>query len=932
MSTQSKRPVRSADARGTIRFIVASVLVLTLAACLEKSADDYVASAKRYISKKESAAATIELRNAIQKSPKHPEARFLLGTVLLEQGAPGAAEAEIRTAVALGRDGDDVQLALANALLRGGNAAQLITEFASKTFADPEKDTALRMHLGDAYLARGAKNDALSAFDRVLGSHPNHAGALLGQARIKASEKNFAEAERLTESILARSPTAPDALFLKAELLGAQSDADGALRTLDALVQAEPRHVPGLLARVQIHITRENLERAEAALGELKAVAPTDPRTLYVQSLLLFRQGKPAEAREPLAKVLSVVPDHGPSVLLAGFIAHQLRDYPAAESHLRKIVSQSPDAVLPRRVLAAVFLESGQPERVFETVRPLLDANDANAHGLVGEAHLAMGDKDRALESLQRSSKLDPKSPRVMMKLGEARLALGELDRAIDHLEAASTADRREFRADLLLIANHLKRGDSPRALKAAAILEEKQPKNPLTHTLIADIHFAAGDATLARQRLDRALELKPDFVPALTGLTKLDALDGRLEVAKERYEEVLKRFPTNDGAWLGLAEVLGATGIRPVRLVATLEKAVAASPSSIRLHVALIQTHLRAADTRGALAAGRRADARFKDDPVVLEALGLTEKAAGEGELAIATFGRLAAMRPNAVTPLIRLAEAQLAVKDMSRALATADKAINAAPDSLEAYRMRALILLELGRKSDALDAIRALQKRVPAQPVGYLMEGEIASRLKDWPAAETAFRKAFSARKSIETVTALHSTLERAGKRGEAEALAGQWLREHPKDTVLRTGIGQRALAARDYERAAEAYRAVAALQPRNAAAWNNLAWVAMQQGDTRATEYAERALSLASRNPQIKDTLGTILAGKGETKRAVSVRREAATEAPDLFEIRLNFAKALLKTGEKDSARKEKEAIAKQNTDVPSRQEAQEMLRRI
>jgi cellulose synthase operon protein C len=244
----------------------------------------------------------------------------------------------------------------------------------------------------------------------------------------------------------------------------------------------------------------------------------------------------------------------------------------------------------------------------------------------------------------------------------------------------------------------------------------------------------------------------------------------------------------------------------------------------------------------------------------------------------------------------------------------------------------MRALILLELGRKNDALAAIRALQKRVPAQPVGYLMEGEIASRVKDWPAAEAAFRKALSARKSIETVTALHSTLERAGKRGEAEAVARQWLQEHPKDTVLRTGIGQRALAARDYERAAEAYRAVVALQPRNAAAWNNLAWVAMQQSDTRATEYAERALSLASRNPQIKDTLGTILAGKGETKRAVSLLREAATEAPDLFEIRLNFAKALLKTGEKDSARKELEAIAKQNTHVPSRQEAQEMLSRI
>ncbi|MFM9886376.1 MAG: XrtA/PEP-CTERM system TPR-repeat protein PrsT, partial [Burkholderiales bacterium] len=652
----------------------------------------------------------------------------------------------------------------------------------------------------------------------------------------------------------------------------------------------------------------------------------------YMQGLLAFRQGKPEEARESIAKVLDAAPDHGPSVLLAGFIAHQLRDYPAAESHLRKIVSQSPNAALPRRALAAVFLESGQPERVLEMLRPLLDANDANALAIAGEAHLAMGEKDKALASLARSAKLDPKSPRVMMKLGEARLAMGELDRAIDHLEAASTADRQGYRADLLLVANHLKRGDLPRALKAAAVLEEKQPKNPMSHTLIADIHFAAGDTPQARQRLNRALELSPDFMPALAALAKLDSRDGRITDAKVRYEEVLKRFPTNDGAWLGLAEVLGASGTRPTRLIATLEKAVAANPSSRRLHVALIQTHLRAGDTRGALAAGRRADARFKDDPVVLEALGVAENAAGQGELAIATFGKLAALRPNEVTPLIRLAEAQLALKEPSSALATADKAIKAAPDSLDAHRMRALILLELGRKSDAIAATRALQKRAPGQLGAYLMEGEISIKAKDWSSAEAAFRRALALSKSIESVIALHSTLELAGKRGDAEAVARQWLQEHPHDVALRTGIAQRALAERNYDGATEAFRAVLVHQPRNAVVWNNLAWVAMQQGDARATEYAERALSLAPDSPQIKDTLGMILSGKGESKRAVTLLREAANEAPDLFAIRLNLAKALLKTGEKESARKELEAVAKQNTHASSREEAQAMLSRI
>lgn len=918
--------------RGLRRIMAGALLALCVGGCIDKSTDDYVASAKRYIEKKDHNAATIELRNALQKSPMHAEARFLLGSALLEQGAAGTAEIELRNSIKLGRDGDDVQFALASALSKTGNAAQLIREFGSKTFDDPERNTSVRLFLGNAYLARGSSKEAASAFEDVLRAKPDHAGARMGQARLRAAAKDFAGAMKLTDSVLAASPAMPDALFFKAELQGAEGDTDGALRTLDALVKADPKHVSAHLARVQIQLTLQNMERASGALGELKAVAPTDPRTLYMEGLIAFRQGKPAEARESIAKVLNLTPDHVPSVLLAGLIAYQLHDYPAAEGHLRQIVSKAPNAALPRRVLAAVLLQSGQPEGVLETLRPLLDANDAGGLAIAGEAHLAMGDKDKALDSLQRSAKLDPKSSRVMTKLGETRLALGELDRAIGHLEAASTADRQAYRADLLLVTNYLKRGDPARALKAAAVLEDKQPKNSVTHTLIADVHFAAGDAKAARERLGRALEFKADYVPALAGLAKLDALDGNLGNAKNRYEGVLKRFPTNDGAWIGLVDVLNATGARPITLAATLEKAVTASPSSTRLQVALIRTYLRAGEPRAAIAAGRRADARFKDDPAVLEALGLAERAAGDGELALATFGRLVAVRPNAVNPLLRLAEAQLALKEPSRALATTDKAIRAAPNSMEAHRMRALLLVELERRNEALAATRAVQKRIPAEAAGYLMEGEVAARMTDWLTAEAAFRKAFAARKSLETVSALYNALERAGKRKDADTLARQWLQDNPKDVALRTVIGQRAIAEQNDARAAEAYREVVSIQPKNAVAWNNLAWVAMRQGDSRAGEYAERALALAPYSPQIKDTLGMILANKGETKRAIALLRDAASEAPDLVEIRMNLAKTLLKSGEKNLARKELEALAKQTIHAPSREEAQAMLGKI
>jgi cellulose synthase operon protein C len=914
------------------RLLVVCVLALSVIACTEKSADQYIASAKRYLANKDLKAATIELRNAVQRSPKHPEARYMLGTVFLEQGAPGAAEGELRQAIALGREGDDVQAALANALFKGGQFTRLIKEFESKSFADAALDATLRLHLGNAYLARGARKEAAVAFDSILRTNPEHTGAQIGLARLKGAEKDFAGATRLVESILAKAPDQPDGLLLKAELQGAQSDIDGALRTLDELVRIEPRHVAGHLARIQIHVTRAEIERASAAMQELLKIAPADPRVLYMQGLVAFRQGKPADARDAIAKVLTGTPDHVPSILLSGLIAHQLRDFPTAEAHLRKIVSQSPTASMPRQALATVLVESGQPERALETLRPLLDSQDAKAFAIAGEAYLGMGESAKALEALHRSSKLDPKSARVMMKLGEARLAQGDLDRAIDHLEAASTADSANYRADLLLIANHLRRNEISRALKAATVLEEKQPKNPLTHALIADIHLAAGKSADARQRLNVALELKPDYVPALAALANLDRNDGRIAAARERYEDVVKRFPTNEGAWLGLAGVHTASGMRPARIVPTLERAVAANPSSVQLHVALVQAHLRAGNARGAVAIARKADARFKDDPAVTEAMGQAERAAGELEIAVATFGRLVAMRPNEIAPLIRLAEVQLALKDTSRALATVEKATAQAPDSIEAQRTRALILVELGRRADAFAASRTLQKHIPTDPAGHILEGEVAFGFKDFATAESALRKAIAQRKSTETVGALHAALERLGKHDEAAALADRWIVENPKDVRFRMALAQRALAERNHKRAMEAYQSIVALQPQNAVAWNNLAWAAMQLGDGRAKEFAEKALTIAPNNPQIKDTLGMILAERGETKHAVVLLREATTEAPDLHEIRLNLAKTLLKAGEKDAARKELEGLSKQNTHAPIRDEAKEMLGRL
>ena len=100
--------------RGGIAIAVAIALAFGLAACGGDSPEALVASAKRYLDRRDYNAAAIELKNALQKKPQDGEARYLLGTVLVELRDFQSAEKELRRAVEFGFAPDKSLPALAD--------------------------------------------------------------------------------------------------------------------------------------------------------------------------------------------------------------------------------------------------------------------------------------------------------------------------------------------------------------------------------------------------------------------------------------------------------------------------------------------------------------------------------------------------------------------------------------------------------------------------------------------------------------------------------------------------------------------------------------------------------------------------------------------------------------------------------------------------
>ena len=217
-------------------------------------------------------------------------------------------------------------------------------------------------------------------------------------------------------------------------------------------------------------------------------------------------------------------------------------------------------------------------------------------------------------------------------------------------------------------------------------------------------------------------------------------------------------------------------------------------------------------------------------------------------------------------------------------------------------------------GRNPAALAMARDVQKQRPKESIGYLLEGDLHVQQKALGEAAAAYRNGLKNAGATDLAIRLKGTFDAGGNTAEAEKFAAAWLKDHPRDLLFRHFIGERAMAKGDYATATKIYSAMVELEPNEALALNNLAWLVSQSKDPKALAYAERAYALSPRNAAIVDTLGVLLVEKGEAARGVQLLQSAVEMAPNIAAIRLNLARALVKGGQKDAAKKELATLAK------------------
>ncbi|WP_082580324.1 XrtA/PEP-CTERM system TPR-repeat protein PrsT [Pelomonas sp. Root1444] len=913
-------------------LVCALAASVALTACSGKSPAQLLASGKASMQKRDFNAATIEFKNVLQQDATNAEARFLLGKSLFEMGRPSEALVELGKAREAGYPVGELAPMVGAAMMLRGEADKFIAEYAAAEVSEPKAKAEVKAALATAYGVKGKYQQSREAAEAALQADPGNVTAQLLIAQLLRVAGDYAGAMAQIERTIQTAPKSGAPWLAKAEqLVQTNGDATSAVAAYREALRLMPDNLRAHLGLIQELIRQRDFDGAQRQLALLEKLQPKGLQGRYFATMLAYERRDLKTAFESAQELLRVAPDNARFLQLAGAIEYERGSYLQAIAHLGKALPSSPSPVAVRVLMSRAQLRAGDPAKALSFLQPLLDGDrraPAEVYSLAADCYLQQNDGEAAKKMYAKAVELNPDDARGRTVLALSQLNEGRSEQGMADLKsiAGSTAGGE---AEVAMITAHIQGNRLDEALTVIDALERKQADKPLAPYFRGRVQQLQGQRDKARASFEQAVARQASYAPAVTALALLDLDDGKPANAAARYEKLVAAAPQDVGARLGLVAARARAGAKPEEVRNQLEEAVKLFPESDLPRLTLVGTLLDRGDFNAALKAAQDGVARFPKSAGLIQAQGLAELALGSHNQAAQSFSKAAALQPNSVDPLMHMANVQMARKDMPAAIAQLRKVLAMKPDHLPAQARLVTLLARSGKADEAMSVAKNVQKQLPNEPSGWLLEGDLLAMKGNRTGAVVALKTAFAKRASDETAIKLHNALMAASQTAEADKLGADWLAKRPQSPAFNFYLGEQSIGRRDYERAEQYYRTVMATQPDNAVVLNNLAWLLHRSGKPGALEMGEKALALAPDSEAVLDTVAEIHAGAGRMDKALTLQKRAVERSPAMPVLRLHLAQYLIKNGHKSEARAELDRLTAMGSGFAAQEEVQKLL---
>ncbi|MFO1395088.1 MAG: tetratricopeptide repeat protein [Steroidobacteraceae bacterium] len=692
-------------------------------------------------------AADIELRNALRKDPDNVRARTLMARTAYWRGDTVGANVELERALSLGVAPASVGRLRADILRALGKYPELAT--LSEDPASGLSAYERPMFRGYAELGQGDASTALASFAVAVDAARGEslAEALTAQAVGHVAIGDVEAALAAFERALSIDPAYLPALVARANLWLRSGDfplAESSLAQVTKLPSFGSQPVADRVASFDVlcesQLGQGRYADARQTLRQLDRLVPGSPLVAYLGGRIDLATGKTAEAISQLERAVQGAPDFHQARMVLGLAQLEQGNFALAENELQRVVNAAPDNVEARQLLAQAQLRQGRVDAAATVLEPALEA--AARQGLpslldLGRLELQAGRGETARQAFERALAADPKNGAAYLGLASLAETKGDVESARLWLERWRAADAAAAQPRLLLargafkardpVAGHAMLaeavGSAPGSATVAAaagfVLMEARlydealgqfrraattdPRDPVYPLQTARAQLALGQGAAARQSLERALVLKPDWPPAVLLLVQVDLRERRVQSALARAAALQKNPDSAAIGYLVQGDILLSTGqakgaeaayAESARRRASLEAAVGQGRARLAAGAARpaepIEAWVRAhpADAGGRLALAQ-----------VYQATG--------SPAAVAEYEQVLELRPGTLVALNNLAWLYGERGD-SRAVGVARQAVAAAPGVGSIVDTLGWILVQQGQLDEGLKYVQ--------------------------------------------------------------------------------------------------------------------------------------------------------------------------------------------------------------------------------
>lgn len=754
--------------------------VLLLASCggdPTEQAERYTQQGNKFFDLGKYKEASIMYRRALQKDRLYADAYYRLGLTAIELGALGEAVDNLRRAIDQDPDNADAMVKISDiyilALAREGSVPET-EEVRNDVRSYGEKLSAMDGYaydghrlLGQLALIEGEPEVAIQQLEAAERAKPDQPGLGIAYFQALTRAERFEDAEAVAHRIIESNPEYAAAYDLLYALYMQQNRPEDAAALLRSKVENNPQNGDYLLQLAGHYYATENTAAMDDAIQELAESGRYINGHLLAGDFFMARLRDFDRGEQEYEAGIAASPDDKAlyQKRLVELYASTNRNAEANRT-LNQVLEDHPDDADAQAMHAALRLTTGDEEEVKLAVNELqaLVASDQENHVMqfnLGRALLAQGDLTQATLTLEKAVSLRPDFVQARILLARLYLVQSDFTKALQMSEEAIARDPNNVSAHLSRSTALLNLGERERAREELNFIISKFPQNPDARYQIGLLAFQEKDYDQASKVFRELHEETPAEFRDLVGVVETMAARGHMDEAIQEMQDALKANPDRRDIREGLANLLVRTE-QYDKAITLYREVLDRDPNAAGVLFRLAETYRRKGDLNSAEEYFQRAAEAAPNNPTPLLQLGLLLDSTGRGPQAEPIYEQVLRIDPDDPVALNNLAfiKAQNG-NDLDRALSMAQRATQAAPNSLEIKDTLGWIFIKKSLTEDAVRIFSELVKKDPQNAMYRYHYGMALDQKGDKPGARRELEAALRYQPSKDDETAIRTLL---------------------------------------------------------------------------------------------------------------------------------------------------------------------------